>query len=134
MNFERKTALIHKIHAWISMAINFFVFSVLYSIEENDYSKAAGIIVILLLLLLFGTAKILYDMHINDISKRSLIFTYICVLLLSCMMTYALYENTSLFFMLIALSVVIAEILVAVLICYRFQILKSLKSIIKRSK
>lgn len=135
MNFERKNALIHKIHAWISMAINFLVFSILYCIEENDFSKLAGIIVVFLLLLLFGVSRILYDMHINDISKSSLVFTYVCILLLSCMMIYALYENASLFFVLIALSLVIAEILIVILIYYRFQILSIFnKSIIKRGK
>ena len=127
MNIEKENALIHKIHLWVSLLLNILITSVFYVLDEGNPSKLIGTVIVLVLILLYSIIRISLDMQINDISRKSIVFNYICILLLSSLMIYFLYEKVSVVSMLIDLLLVVVEILVAIFLSYRYKIINMIR-------
>lgn len=127
MNIEKENALIHKIHSWVSLLLNILITSVFYVLDEGNPSKLIGTVIVLVLILLYSIIRISLDMQINDISRKSIVFNYICILLLSSLMIYSIYEKVSVVSMLIVLLLVVVEILVAIFLSYRYKIINMIR-------
>ena len=128
MTAYQKTALLHKIHAWSSLLLNCFISSLALVIQRHDFSMLIGFGFLFIVAVLWVVNRISYDMRVNDISKTSIIFTYLCILALALIMICVTYINLSRIVALIVASATAVEILIAVMIQYRYPIKRRLKT------
>lgn len=134
MNGGKKIALLHKIHAWASLTFNWFFCLFSNLINRADTSFWVEILIYLGLTIGYVLLRISYDMHINDTSASSLIFTYVCVLALSILIVYEEFKNASELMALILIIAVVMEISVAFSINHYYVIMRKLRALFKRKK
>lgn len=111
----KKRILSLKIHLWASLAINMFVFIILHRVSTEP-AYILGLLLLFLLFFVRGLIKTSYDMDVGDTSMLSLMFDYLCVIIVSCIFAIRIYENCSNIFFIIYVSIILLEILAAVLI------------------
>ena len=118
MNIHKKTALIHMIHAWTSLSINFLISTVIYAFSTGKVSCYFVISACVVGVLTIGdiVSRILYQLQVNDTSNTAQLFRYLCVLLYSCMLVYITYIRISHFTALIVVIAIIVEIVIAIMI------------------
>ena len=134
MKIHEENALIHKIHYWASLTINYSSSVIAIVILKKEYDNLPTILVSVFALVLFAAMYIDRDMCKKDTSYSSIIFKYICVFLLSGLFVYKAYEKTSLTVAIILSSLIVFEILIAFTINHRYIIRNKFKQMIKRCK
>lgn len=134
MKINEENALIHKIHYWASLTINYSSSMIAMVILKKEYDSLPTLLVSVFALVLFAAMYIERDMCVKDTSYSSIIFKYVCVFLLSGIIVYKTYEKTNFRVAIILSSFIVVEILVAFTINYRYIIRKKFKQMLKRHK
>ena len=136
MNIYKKTALLHKINMWVSLSINFFISVIATAVLKGKISFSSMAVVFLagVATVMYIISKISLDMTKDDTSKAGQIFQYVCAFALSCIMVYSTYTKISHLIALIIVFIMILEIIVAILISFRYRIINKFKKITKKFK
>ena len=95
MKTHEENALIHKIHYWASLTINYSSSMIAIVILKKEYDSLPTLLVSVFALVLFAAMHIDRDMCVKDTSYSSIIFKYVCVFLLSGIIVYKTYEKTN---------------------------------------
>ena len=136
MNIYRKTALLHMIHLWVSCSINASI-----SIIGTAVLKGKVTFDLIFALFLVGAVAVLsivsrisIQMSRNDTSNGAQIFRYVCAFGGSSIIVYSTYTQTSYLLALIIAFLMILEIVVAILIPFRYRIINKFKKITNKFK
>ena len=134
MKIQEKTILLHRIHYWASLTINVFVATISYFVVNKDFSTLITGILVAISVGVAAVGYIDYDMHLKDTSYGSIIFKYVCVLGLSCIIVYRTYVVTSLTVAIVMISIIILEAIIALLINHRYKIINAIKQKVIKKK
>ena len=136
MNIYKKTALLHMIHMWTSLFINqsIPIIAAVVLKEKLTFKFLAILFLIGLITVYWIISKISLDMIKDDTSIGVQIFRYSCAFALSCIIVYDTYTRISHLLALIIVGLMILEIIVAILIPFRYRIINKFKKIKNRHK
>lgn len=134
MKIQEKTILLHRIHYWASLTINVFVATISCFVVNKDFSTLITGILVAIFVGVAAVGNIDYDMHLKDTSYGSIIFKYVCVLGLSCIIVYRTYVVTSLTVAIVMISIIILEAIIALLINHRYKIINAIKQKVIKKK
>ena len=130
---SKENVLLHKINMWAFLIVQILIF-IIADVNSIDFYFVLGITIFAILFLTQGIFRISLDLSLNDISKISLTFKYVCTLAVSCIFIYQMYLKSNFVFMAISLSLFVMEILIIFVIAYRYKILRMIKMTTRRNK
>ena len=131
MTFNKKNILMHKIHYWLSLDINFIISVLSCAVYKSDYTIIPTMLFIIVISILFEVLLVSIDM---DDNASNIVFDYLCVFILSCLMVYQTYIVTSLKVAIIPVIAIIIEFLMIFVIIYRYKIRNKIIKIFKKKR
>ncbi len=131
MTFNKKNILMHKIHYWLSLDINFIISVLSCAVYKSDYTIIPTMLFIVVISILLEVLRVSIDM---DDNTNKIVFDYLCVFILSCLMVYHTYIVTSLKVAIIPVIAIIIEFLMIFVIIYPYKIRNKIIKIFKKKR
>lgn len=136
MKIYKKTALLHKINSYSTMMI--ILTTIIIGKDAQDIPLVGVVAVsvcIIGILALYEWALISRDMGLDDTSTSVTVFKYLLVFFMSIIGSFICYENSFYIGIWIIAITLFIEVIMAVLICYRYKIRNAIKrKIYKKGK
>ena len=137
MKTEKENALLHKIHAWASLIVNTLIALSIRLVNNSlSFNISDWILIfnVLIAVIMSAVSRISLDMSQNDVAISSLIFQYVCALILSIIIVYTLYEEISLKSSLIIIIAIVIEVIIAFIIIFRYRIRRWFRKLRKKKR
>ena len=131
--YDKKTARLHKLNAWCSLALNVSLTLLVQVINKKHFDYRLLLVCFLLLLLSVSNACSRVSLEMS-LKNYSVIYPYSGSFIISCFLIYETYISTNLALTMIHIMVIIIEILMIFVIIYRYKIRNKIIALFKKKK